>query len=123
MALAELTDSEASFDGLYLDDYCEEIEIECEDEDEQQTTDPCATPKRRGKGKAKSKGGPTTKKRRLTLNKEEKARVLLSIHDVTVENVVLHVDKTLTNARHILDNKARQDLWKSLHSARVPEKP
>ena len=118
MALAELTDSEASFDGLYLDDYCEEIEIECEDEDEQQTTDPCATPKRRGKGKAKSKRGPTTKKRRLTLNKEEKARVLLSIHDVTVENVVLHVDKTLTNARHILDNKARQDLWKSLHSSK-----
>ena len=69
------------------------------------------------------KGKQNPKKRRLTLNKEEKARVLLSIHDVTVENVVLHVDKTLTNARHILDNKARQDLWKSLHSARVPEKP
>ena len=83
------------------------LKLNAKDEDEQQTTDPCATPKRRGKGKAKSKRGPTTKKRRLTLNKEEKARVLLSIHDVTVENVVLHVDKTLTNARHILDNKAR----------------
>ena len=31
------------------------------------------------------------------LNKDEKARVLLSICDVKVENVVLHVDETITD--------------------------
>ena len=69
-------------------------------------TEPCATPKRRGgkgKGRAKDKqGGPMAKKRRLTLNKDEKARVLLSICDVKVENVVLHVDETISSARHVL---------------------
>ena len=72
---------DGGFDCLYLDDYCEEIECEEVEHDEQQMTEPCATPKRRGgkcKGRAKDKqGGPRAKKRRLTLNKDEKARVLL----------------------------------------------
>ena len=113
---------DGGFDCLYLDDYCEEIECEEVEHDEQQMTEPCATPKCRGgkgKGRAKDKqGGPRAKKRRLTLNKDEKARVLLSICDVKVENVVLHVDETISSARHVLDNKARQDFWKALQSSK-----
>ena len=54
------------------------------------------------------------KMKRKILNKEEKARVMLSICDVDLDDVLSYVKEAVSSERHITENSARTEFWTCL---------
>lgn len=113
MALMSASSSSSEGDGdfvcLYLDDCCQEVEVVIDgEEDDQVSTAGC----KRGNS---SKGG--SKRKRKMLNKDEKAKIMLSICDLNMEDVLAFVSESLGKENHITENSAKKDFWASLQSS------
>ena len=119
MSLSTSTSASASdedFLCLYLDDFCEEIEVEAEDDRETCSQVPASSNAGRKRGKSSAAVGGSKRKRK-TLNKEEKVQVMLSICDVGVDDVLSYVRETVSNEKHIIESSAKKEFWTCLQSS------